>query len=91
MKRLDLNRDGEISGDELYKVLSKVDSKLTKAQLKHSIDQLLRKLASGADEFPSMKDYVKTLMKQFDKNNDGLISFEELCEGLKFYKVNLNQ
>lgn len=31
MKKLDINRDGEISGEELYGILSKVDSKLTRA------------------------------------------------------------
>jgi Ca2+-binding EF-hand superfamily protein len=30
MKSLDLNRDGEITADELYKVLSKVDTKFSK-------------------------------------------------------------
>lgn len=33
MKSLDLNRDGELTADELYSVLSKVDVKFTKAQL----------------------------------------------------------
>lgn len=33
MKRLDLNKDGEITIDELYKTLSKVDAKLNKTQL----------------------------------------------------------
>jgi Ca2+-binding EF-hand superfamily protein len=31
MKKLDINRDGEISGEELYGILSKVDTKLSRA------------------------------------------------------------
>ena len=36
-----------------------------------------------------MKEYVKTLIKEFDSNSDGLISFEELCRGLKHFHVGL--
>lgn len=89
MKKLDLNRDGEITAEELYKVLSKVDVKLSKGQLDTSIDQVLRKIASGAEEFANMKEYVRVLVSRFDSNSDGLITFEELCSGLSFFKVNL--
>ena len=51
MKKLDLNRDGEISADELYKTLSQVDTRFTRQELNNSVDHVLRKIASGADEF----------------------------------------
>jgi Ca2+-binding EF-hand superfamily protein len=36
-----------------------------------------------------MKSYVSFLMGQFDVNNDGLISFEELVDGLRTLQINL--
>jgi Ca2+-binding EF-hand superfamily protein len=89
MKALDLNNDGELSADELYKVLSKVDVKFTKSQLKDQIDNVLKKIASGAEDYSSMKEYVKDLMNKFDSNYDGFISFEELTNGLRSIKINL--
>ena len=38
MKKLDLNRDGEITADELYKVLAKVEVNFTKLQLNDSVE-----------------------------------------------------
>ena len=89
MKSLDLNNDGELSADELYSVLSKVDVKFTKAQVNDQIDNALKKIASGAEDFSSMKEYVQDLMNKFDSNYDGFISFEELTNGLRSIKLNL--
>ena len=36
-----------------------------------------------------MKEYVRVLMRTFDINGDGYISFEELIDGLKTFKINL--
>ena len=47
---------------------------------------MLRKLAEGADAYPSMKDYCRHLIRRFDRDSDGIINFQELCEGL----TNLN-
>lgn len=66
MSMLDLNQDGELTSDELYQVLSKVDTKMTKAQLSEQIDHALRKIASGAEEYSSMKEYVHVIMHTFD-------------------------
>jgi Ca2+-binding EF-hand superfamily protein len=49
----------------------------------------LRKIASGADEFSSLREYVQVLVSIFDQNQDGYISFNELTEGLKQFKINL--
>jgi len=38
MNKLDLNRDGEISSEELLRVLQSTDSKLNKSQLSNSVD-----------------------------------------------------
>lgn len=37
-----------------------------------------------------MREYVKVLFTLFDINNDGMITFEELCAGLKHFNVNLS-
>ena len=36
-----------------------------------------------------MKDYVKFLMKKFDGNSDGILTFDELISGLKSIHINL--
>ena len=40
-----------------------------------NIDEALKKLARGGDDFSSMRDYSKSLIKRFDSDNDGIISF----------------
>ena len=40
-----------------------------------TIDEALKKLARLGDDHPSMKDWARTLIKKFDKNMDGIISF----------------
>lgn len=89
MRSLDLDKNGELSGDELYSVLSKVDIRLSKGQLKDQVEHALRKIAAGAEDFSSMKEYVKVMMNKFDANYDGYISFEELVDGLRSMKINL--
>ena len=87
MKRLDINRDGEISEVELNRALSTVGDKITK----QAIDNAMKKIASGSLEYKSMKEYVVILMKRFDGNGDGLITFPELCDGLKKMGMTLTQ
>ena len=47
-------------------MLSATNTKLSKTQLGNSVDQVLRKMASGADKFGSMKEYIQTLVTRFD-------------------------
>lgn len=93
MDKLDLDKNGEVSQEELYKVLLGYEMlgqpRINAAQV--SVDQALKKLASGAETFTSMREYVKFLIKQFDSNNDGIINFEELNSGLRSLGINLNQ
>jgi Ca2+-binding EF-hand superfamily protein len=35
-----------------------------------------------------MKDYCKHLIRKFDRDNDGIITFNELCDGLQ--KINIS-
>ncbi len=60
---------------------------MSKGQLNEQIDHALRKIASGSEEYSSMKEYVRVIMHTFDQNSDGFISFEELTEGLKKFQI----
>jgi len=40
-----------------------------------SIDEALKKIAKAGEDFVSMKDYARALIKRFDNNNDGVITF----------------
>jgi Ca2+-binding EF-hand superfamily protein len=45
------------------------------------------KIASGAEGYPSMRHYVRDLVKKFDNNSDGLLSVQEMIDGLR--KMNI--
>lgn len=89
MKKFDVNLDGEISAEELTKILSGSNTKLSKSELATSVDQTLRKIAAGADKFGSLKEYTKNIVTRFDKNKDGYISFDELCQGFASLSIYL--
>ena len=36
-----------------------------------------------------MKDYVNYLMRKLDQDGDGIITFNELCEGVKKLNIHL--
>ena len=86
---LDLDANGSLTAEELYSVLSRVDTQLSKTQLNASVENAIRKIASGAEDFSSMRDFVNSMFKNFDINFDGLISFEELIDGLRTLNINL--
>ncbi len=48
-----------------------------------SVEFVVQKIKSGAGAFSSMQEYAIALMKALDSNNDGFISFDEFCSGLK--------
>jgi Ca2+-binding EF-hand superfamily protein len=86
MKKLDMNRDGEISDNELYRALSTVDN----AMNREVVDSALRKIVAGSTDYSNLKEYVKYLIKRFDGNQDGLVSMSELSEGLRRMGISLN-
>jgi Ca2+-binding EF-hand superfamily protein len=87
MNKLDLNRDGEVSADELLSVLKQYDTKKPNT----SVDKVIKKLAEGSSKFSSMRDYARSLIKQFDRDSDGIITFTELCDGLLKLKIVVTQ
>jgi Ca2+-binding EF-hand superfamily protein len=70
MKKLDVDRDGEITDVELTRALKTVEEDM----IREAVETAVKKIASGAEEFTSMREYVKVLFKKFDLNNDGLIT-----------------
>ncbi len=79
MKKLDVDRDGEITHVELAKALQTVEREL----IRDAVETAIKKIAAGAEEYQSVREYVKSLFGKFDRNNDGLITFTELSDGLK--------
>jgi len=90
LNKLDLNRDGEVSGDEILRVLEGYGTGKSHA-LTSSIDMIITKLAASGKSFSNMREYAKSLIRKWDRDNDGIITFYELCEGLAKMKINLNQ
>jgi len=41
------------------------------------------------NNYPNLREYVRILIKRWDTNNDGIISFQEVCDGLKQMEINL--
>jgi hypothetical protein len=48
-----------------------------------SIENVLRKIKKGYTQYKNLQEYVVALIAFLDKNGDGVISFEEFCNGLK--------
>jgi calcium-binding protein CML len=90
MNKLDLNRDGEVSADEILSVLSSNSGSSPTGSLNTSVDRLVERLAAGAKGFPSMKDYARSLIKKFDRDSDGIITFNELSDGLTKMSINVS-
>jgi hypothetical protein len=74
----------------LYSALQSINPTSLKALAKEQTDLILKKIASGAEDHKSMKDYVKFLMKKFDGNSDGILTFDELISGMKQIHINLS-
>ena len=85
MERLDIDRDGKITENEMLMVLSDSDSSNEAAA-----DATLRKIAAGAAKYSSMSEYVRDLVRKFDRNSDGFLSVGELTDGLKKIGIFLN-
>jgi Ca2+-binding EF-hand superfamily protein len=85
MERLDIDRDGKITENEMFKVLS--DSNATNDS---AADSTIRKIAAGAAKYSSMGEYARDLVRKFDRNSDGFLSIGELTEGLKKIGIFLN-
>jgi Ca2+-binding EF-hand superfamily protein len=91
MDKLDFNKDGEITLEELSRVLQSSEAgSLSKYVSSLTADQVLSKLKTNGQNFNSMREYAKFLIRKFDDNNDGIISFRELSEGLKSLGMSLS-
>jgi Ca2+-binding EF-hand superfamily protein len=87
MTKLDLNRDGEVSAEEILKTLSSFGSGFAVSSTTSTLDNVINKMVLSGKSFPSLKDYAKHLIRKWDKDSDGIITFSELCDGI--YKLNI--
>jgi Ca2+-binding EF-hand superfamily protein len=85
MERFDIDRDGKISETELTRVLTNGSS-----SNENIVDSTIRKIAAGANKYGSMNEYVRDLVRKFDRNSDGFLSMQELTEGLRKIGIFLN-
>lgn len=97
MKELDKDRDGGISQQELYNALSQ--PKQITRQISNStngvklpgfngqaltgMDKILIQIRKAVSHYKSMQEQIIGLMRIFDLDNDGLISYLELVDGVK--------
>jgi Ca2+-binding EF-hand superfamily protein len=61
MRKLDLDRDGQITEHELFRVLSSSETsqKLSLQSSFKIVEAALKKIALGADDLNNMRDYSK--------------------------------
>ena len=83
MQKLDLDCNNKISHHELHAALSSVSTSDLASHAYDVADIALKKLVAGAEEYSNMREYVNSLIRKFQKDNNGIITFTELCEGLK--------
>jgi Ca2+-binding EF-hand superfamily protein len=103
MKRLDFNRDGEISEEEIYRVLAPFDStkkggkafssdKITLASKpSSSVYETVEKIKKAASKYQSLKHFVSAMMRRYDTDGDGSLNFKELFDGLNHDNVKLSK
>jgi Ca2+-binding EF-hand superfamily protein len=83
MRKLDVDKDGTITEVELARALNSVEVALRN----EAVTTCLKKIASGAESYSSLRAYVRDLVKKFDINSDGLLTVQELVDGLR--KMNI--
>ena len=48
-----------------------------------SMDKIILKIKKLSKNYPSLQDYACDLLKKLDKNDDGVIDFQEFTTGLR--------
>ena len=51
---------------------------------------MLRLIRKGVSKYSSLREYVDVLVSKFDIDGDGMISFDELTEGLKAIDIKIS-
>jgi|LauGreDrversion4_2_1035121.scaffolds.fasta_scaffold63652_5 Ca2+-binding EF-hand superfamily protein len=92
MKELDKDRDGGVAEHELYNALAQGSefgdfTSTTKnkplGRPSPTVEQLMAKIRRAVSHYKSQQEQIIGLMRIFDMDNDGLISFIELVDGIK--------
>jgi EF-hand domain pair len=56
-----------------------------------SVEDILAKVKRAAAKYNSINAYVSSMMRRYDTDNDGFISFQELSEGLDHDGIKLSR
>jgi Ca2+-binding EF-hand superfamily protein len=81
-----------VSAEEILKVLTNAGtSGFAMSSSSSTVDNVINKLAINAKSFGSLKDYSRHLIRKFDRDNDGFITFTELCHGLLMLNIMISQ
>ena len=58
--------------------------------INESVQTALKKIQAGAEGYSNVRDYIQDLVRKFDRNGDGLLTFNELSDGLSKIHIYLN-
>jgi Ca2+-binding EF-hand superfamily protein len=56
----------------------------------NAVNEALKKIARAGEDFSNMRDYARALINRFDRDFDGVITFQELCDGLDSFDIDLS-
>jgi calcium-binding protein CML len=90
MRLLDKDRDGGISKFELYNALEQefgTAKALASTQPGYAVESILNQIRKKIDPYKSQGEQILNLMRIFDKDQDGLISYNELVDGIRVLGV----
>ena len=86
MRTLDKDRDGGVSKFELYAALEQ-EFGSTKASFNttpgYAVESIISSIKKKIDPYKSKGEQILNLMRIFDKDQDGLISYNELVDGIR--------
>ena len=91
---VDVDRDGEITQEELYNAVMAKEKNFKTVKIQQSkvnVDHVLNIIKKGVERYSSLDEYVKDLMRKFDVQGKGYITFDELGEGLKSINIKISE
>lgn len=88
MNYIDVDRDGNISNDEILNALAPGRSLQT--TIGSNVDQILKRIKLSADRFKTLEDFCRFVFNKFDADRSGSLSFNELSNGLEEMSIHVS-